>query len=58
MTLTEEQIVAMAVAAIAEEEALDVKTLRVVRFCEVGETPLARYIRETGVSYRKYQLGD
>ena len=58
MELTKEQIVAMAVAAVAEEEGLDVKALRVKSFREVKPSPLAQYIADRGILYKKYQLGD
>ncbi len=58
MELTKEQIVAMAVAAVAEEEKLDVKTLRVRSFREVQPSALAQYIADRGIQYKKYQLGD
>lgn len=58
MELTREKIVAMAVAAIAEAEGLDVDTLRVRAFRETPKTPLAQYIADRGIQYKKYQLGD
>ena len=58
MEPTMEELAAMAVAAVAEEEGLDAKYLRIVSFKEAGETPLMKYLRESGVSYKKYQLGD
>ena len=58
MELTMQEIAAMAVAAVAEEEGLDAKALRIVTFREAGESALAKYLRETGVPYKKYQLGD
>ena len=58
MELTKEQMVAMAVAAVAELEGLDVKTLRVRSFREVQKTPLMQYIADRGIRYKKYQLGD
>ncbi len=58
MELTREQIVAMAVAAVADAEGLNVDTLRVRSFREVGQSALAKYIAERGMQYKKYQLGD
>ena len=58
MELTKEQILAMAVAAAAEEEGTDAKTLRVVSFREVKQSALAQYIADNGIQYKKYQLGD
>lgn len=56
--LTKEEIVAMAVAAIAEKTGKDMKNLRVVNFRELGESPLMKYIRDNNISYKKYTLED
>jgi len=56
--LTKEEIVAMAIAAIAEETGTDAKNLRVVSFRELGESALGKYIRENNISYKKYTLED
>ena len=56
--LTKEEIVAMAVAAIAEKTGKDIKNLRVVNFRELGESPLMKYIRDNNISYKKYTLED
>lgn len=56
--LTKEEIVAMAVAAIAEETGTDAENLRVVSFRELGESGLMKYIREKNISYKKYALED
>ncbi len=56
--LTKEEIVAMAVAAIAEETGTDARNLRVVSFRELGESGLMKYIREKNISYKKYALED
>jgi ribosomal protein L15E len=56
--LTKEEIVAMAIAAIAEESGTDAKNLRVVSFREIGESALDKYVRENNIAYRKYQLED
>lgn len=56
--LTKEEIVAMAVAAIAEETGTDARNLRVVGFRELGESGLMKYIREKNISYKKYSLED
>ncbi len=58
MELTKEQIVAMAVAAVADAEGLEVKALRVHSFREVRQSPLAQYIADRGIQYKKYQLGE
>ncbi|MBO4927443.1 MAG: hypothetical protein J5379_04245 [Clostridiales bacterium] len=56
--LTKEEIVAMAVAAIAEKAGKDVRNLRVVNFRELGESPLMKYIRDNNIQYKKYTLED
>ena len=56
--LTKEEIVAMAVAAIAEETGPDVRDMRVVSFREIGESDLMKYVRENNISYKKYSLED
>ncbi len=56
--LTKEEIVAMAVAAIAEETGNALSDLRVVSFREIGESGLQKYIRENNISYKKYSLED
>lgn len=56
--LNQEQIVAMAVAAIAEETQEDVSRLRVVSFREAYPSGLERYIAENNIQYKKYELGD
>ena len=58
MELTKEQIVAMAVAAIAEETGTDARDLRVVSFREIGESSLMKYVREKNINYKKYTLED
>ena len=58
MDLSEQQIVAMAVAAIAEEMGEDVASLRVVSFREVHKNSLEQYIADHQIQYKKYQLGD
>ena len=58
MELDKETIAAMAVAAIAEEEGIEAKTLRIISFREVKQSPLAQYIADRGIQYKKYQLGD
>ena len=56
--LTKEEIVAMAVAAIAEETGTDARDLRVVSFREIGESSLIKYVREKNINYKKYTLED
>ncbi len=56
--LTKEEIVAMAVAAIAEETGTDARDLRVVSFREIDESSLMKYVREKNINYKKYTLED
>ena len=58
MELTDEAVVAMAVAAIAEETGVKSDNLRVVSFRKVNKTSLEEYIEENDINYKKYQLGD
>lgn len=58
MQIAKEKIVAMAVAAVAEELREDVSRLRVVSFREVRRSSLERYLSENKIQYRKYKLGD
>jgi len=53
-----EKIVAMAVAAIAEETKTDVTTIRVISFREIRKSSLEQYIADQGINYKKYQIGD
>ena len=52
------KIVAMAVAAIAEETNTDISRIRVVSFKEAYGDCLEKYIKENDIQYKKYQLGD
>ena len=58
MDITKEEILAMAVAAVAEEEGEDVSRLRVVSFREIQRSSLEQYIADHGIEYKKYQLGE
>lgn len=53
-----EKIIAMAVAAIAEESGVAPEHVNVLSFCEVQKprTELLEYIRKHNISYHKYQL--
>ena len=53
-----EKIVAMAVAAIAEETGTDPKQVIVRSFSEIQKSSLEKYIEEHHLSYHKYQLED
>ncbi len=54
--MDEEQLVAMMVAAIAEDSGTDADRIRVVSFRKAEPTPLEKYLRETGYPYKKYTL--
>ena len=53
-----EKILAMAVAAIAEESGTDPKKVIVRSFKEIKKSSLEKYIEENHLEYHKYQLGD
>lgn len=55
-TLDKESIVAMAIAAIAEELGVPVKQVRVLRFREVAKSPLAQYLEDNHITYQKFEL--
>ena len=52
-----EKIIAMAVAAIAEELNKDIKAIRVLSFKEKCRSSLEQFISEHHIEYTKYQLG-
>ena len=56
--MEKDQIVAMAVAAIAEQLETGIHRIRVLSFKEVEKSSLERYIEEKAIRYQKYQLGD
>ena len=56
--LDERLIVAMAVAAIAEECKVEPKRVNVLSFKEEQKSSLTRYIEENRIPYHKYQLGE
>ena len=51
-------IVAMAVAAVAEELHTEAHKIKVLSFKEVEKSSLEKYIEEKGISFQKFQLGD
>lgn len=53
-----EEIVAMAVVAIAEELGSDASRVRVASFSRVRKSGLERYVEEHGIAYHKYRLED
>ena len=52
-----EKVLAMAVAAVAEENGIQPKRVLVHSFKEVQKSSLEKYIEDKGISYRKYELG-
>lgn len=59
MEMTNDRIVAMAVAAIAEELQQDISRIRVVSFREITKkSVLKQYLEANGIEYKKYQIGD
>lgn len=56
--MEKEELIAMAVAAIAEEEKIDVRKVRVLFLKEVEKSSLETYIEEHAIRYAKYQLGE
>ena len=53
-----EQVLVMAVAAIAEENGVDIDRVVVRSFKEVRKSSLEQYIEDNKISYHKYQLGE
>lgn len=53
-----EKILAMAVAAIAQENGVAPKHVTVRSFKEIQKSGLAKYIEDNYISYHKYQLED
>ena len=53
-----EEIVAMAICAIAEELKKDIKRIRVISFEEESNSCLKEYLEKQGITFIKYQLGD
>ena len=57
-TMDMDELVAMAVAAVAEDMQTDAKRIRVVSFHEVFPSPLERYLAERKISFKRYELKD
>ncbi|MBR4415221.1 MAG: hypothetical protein IKS67_00530 [Victivallales bacterium] len=57
-TMDMDELVAMAVAAVAEDLRQDVKRIRVVSFREVFPSPLENYLAERKISFKRYELKD
>ncbi len=53
-----EKVLAMAVAAVAEENGIEPKHVTVKSFKEIQKSSLEKYIEDNNIVYRKYQLED
>lgn len=58
IVLTDEMIVSMAVACIAEELGTDIKNVKVVSFREKAKSSLQKFISDHKIDYKKYNLED
>ena len=52
-----EKVLAMAVAAVAEESGIEPKRVVVRSFKEIQKSSLEKYIEDHQIAYQKYQLG-
>lgn len=57
-SLEKERIIAMAVAAIAEENRTETKQVVVRSFKEIKKSGLEQFIEDNNIDYHKYQLED
>lgn len=53
-----EKVLAMAVAAVAEENRVEPRHVTVRSFKEIQKSSLEKYIEDSNISYHKYQLED
>ena len=53
-----DELVAMAVAAVAEDMRQDIRRIRVVSFREILPSPLENYLAERKISFKRYELKD
>ena len=53
-----EKVLAMAVAAVAEENGVEPKRVTVRSFKEIQKSSLEQYIEDHHISYHKFQLED
>lgn len=53
-----EKVLAMAVAAVAEESGVESKRMTVRSFKEIQKSSLEKYIEDNNIFYHKYQLED
>lgn len=54
--LTDEEIIAMAVAAIAVETGEDPKRMRVKSFHKVSESSLQKFLKDSNTEFNKFKL--
>ena len=57
-TMDMDELVAMAVAAVAEDMRTDAKRIRVVSFREIFPGPLESYLAARKISFKRYELKD
>ena len=53
-----EKVLAMAVAAVAEENEVEPKHVTVRSFKEIQKSSLEKFIEDNNITYHKYQLED
>ena len=53
-----EKVLAMAVAAVAEENGIEPRRVVVRSFKEIQKSSLERFIEDNDITYHKYQLED
>ncbi|MBO4242776.1 MAG: hypothetical protein IKT14_05705 [Clostridiales bacterium] len=58
IALSNEMIVSMAVACIAEELGTDIRNVRVISFREKAKSSLQKFISDHNINYKKYDLED
>lgn len=54
--LSLEEVLAMAVAAIAEENKVELKHVRIISFKEIQKSSLEKFIEDNNIVYKKYSL--
>ena len=57
-TMDMDELVAMAVAAVAENMRQDIRRIRVMSFREVFPSSLENYLAERRISFKRYELKD
>ena len=57
-TMDMDELVAMAVTAVAEDMRQDIRRIRVVNFREILPSPLENYLAEKKISFKRYELKD